>query len=144
MKELNWVFQDVHEGGVAHRAGIRPGDLLVAVDDRRLVPPTVPVFRMGWSSSASVQRPSGVTDRMRIDVPKPKSSRHLVNLPRAVAHLSLPSQVGYLKINMFRARLALISLRRSRPQWLASPCVIAWSSISAGTPAEASVDFGLC
>jgi C-terminal processing protease CtpA/Prc len=38
---------------------------------------------------------------MRIDVPKPKSSRHLVNVPRAVAHLSLPSQVGYLKINMF-------------------------------------------
>jgi len=98
---LNWVFQDVHEGGVAHAAGIRPGDLLVAVDDKRLVPPTVPVFRMGGSSTASVQRPSGVANRVRIDVPKPKSSRHPVNVPRAVAHLSLPSQVGYLKINMF-------------------------------------------
>ena len=99
--ELNWVFQDVHEGGVAHAAGIRPGDLLVAVDDKRLVPPNVPVFRMGGSSTASVQRPSGVVNRVRIDVPKPKSSRHPVNVPRAVAHLSLPSQVGYLKINMF-------------------------------------------
>ena len=99
--ELNWVFQDVHEGGVAHAAGIRPGDLLVAVDDKRLVPPTVPVFRMGGSSTASVQRPSGVANRMRIDVPKPKSSRHPVNVPRAVARLSLPSQVGYLKITMF-------------------------------------------
>jgi hypothetical protein len=38
---------------------------------------------------------------VRIDVPKSKSSRHPVNAPRAVAHLSLPSQVGYLKINMF-------------------------------------------
>ena len=99
--ELNWVFQDVHQGGAAHAAGLRPGDILVAVDDKRLVPPTVPVFRMGGNSTATVQGPSVVANRMRIDVPKPKSSRHPINVPRAVAHLSLPSQVGYLKINMF-------------------------------------------
>src|SRR6266404_6392742 len=31
---LRWVFQDVHPGGVAARAGIRPGDVLLTVEDK--------------------------------------------------------------------------------------------------------------
>ena len=34
-----WVFQDVHPGGVAAQAGIRPGDVLLTVGDKELVPP---------------------------------------------------------------------------------------------------------
>jgi len=29
--EQRWMFQDVHEGGPAHVAGLRPGDILLQV-----------------------------------------------------------------------------------------------------------------
>jgi len=34
--EQRWMFQDVHEGGPAHIAGLRPGDILLQVRDREL------------------------------------------------------------------------------------------------------------
>src|SRR5215471_14608779 len=46
---VRWMFQDVHEGGAAHAAGLRPGDLLVELDGKQIVPPEAPVFRMGES-----------------------------------------------------------------------------------------------
>lgn len=42
-----WIFQDVHSGGAADLAGIQPGDILLRVDDREIVPPEHPVFAMG-------------------------------------------------------------------------------------------------
>jgi carboxyl-terminal processing protease len=37
-----WIFQDVHSGGVASAAGIEPGDILLSVNDRNIVPPDHP------------------------------------------------------------------------------------------------------
>ncbi len=42
-----WIFQDVHTGGAASTAGIEPGDILLSVNDRNIVPPEHPVFTMG-------------------------------------------------------------------------------------------------
>jgi len=42
-----WMFQDVHEGGAAHAAGLKPGDILLELDGRELVPPEPPVFKLG-------------------------------------------------------------------------------------------------
>src|SRR4051794_20787814 len=33
-----WVFQDVQPGGPADRSGIKPGDVLLAVDDHPIAP----------------------------------------------------------------------------------------------------------
>ena len=47
-----WVFQDVHPGGVAAAVGIESGDVLLAIDDQELVPPTAIPFRLGHSYMA--------------------------------------------------------------------------------------------
>lgn len=44
-----WVFQDVHPGGVAAVAGVESGDVLLAINDQDLVPPTGIPFRLGHS-----------------------------------------------------------------------------------------------
>src|SRR5579863_5284968 len=37
-----WVFQDVHPGGAAFKAGIVPGDILLRVGERDIAPPELP------------------------------------------------------------------------------------------------------
>jgi C-terminal processing protease CtpA/Prc len=44
---LRWVFQDVHPGGVAAAAGISPGDVLIAIGEQELIPPSAIPFRLG-------------------------------------------------------------------------------------------------
>jgi hypothetical protein len=46
-----WIFQDVHSGGAASIAGIEPGDILLTVDGREIVPPEHPVFPMGTETN---------------------------------------------------------------------------------------------
>jgi carboxyl-terminal processing protease len=41
-----WMFQDVHEGGPAHVAGARPGDILLDVDAMPVRPPALPTFAL--------------------------------------------------------------------------------------------------
>ena len=54
-----WVFQDVHPGGVAAAVGIESGDVLLAIDDQELVPPTAIPFRLGHSYMIDVRKPDG-------------------------------------------------------------------------------------
>ena len=42
-----WFFLDVFEGGPAHVAGIKPGDMLLAVNGTDYLPPTMPPFDVG-------------------------------------------------------------------------------------------------
>src|ERR1039458_9190523 len=46
-----WFFLDVFEGGPAHVAGIRPGDMLLAVDGTECLPPSMPPFNVGRTYS---------------------------------------------------------------------------------------------
>jgi C-terminal processing protease CtpA/Prc len=41
------ALQDVLPGGIAERAGIKPGDALVKVDGAAVLPPDQPAFVMG-------------------------------------------------------------------------------------------------
>ena len=43
----HWMFLDVFEDGPAYAAGIRPGNILEAVDGASLMPPSTPAF---WSA----------------------------------------------------------------------------------------------
>src|SRR5688572_16184193 len=46
-----WMFLDVFDDGPAHAAGIKPGDILEAVDSKDCVPPTTPYFGIGQTYS---------------------------------------------------------------------------------------------
>jgi len=54
-----WIFQDVHSGGAAALAGIVPGNILLKVDAREIVPPEHPVFPMGRQTSVLGEKTAG-------------------------------------------------------------------------------------
>ena len=99
--EQRWMFQDVHEGGPAHAAGIRPGDILLQVRNRDLRPPDPPIFPVGEDSQYAVQKPDGKRVTGNLQVPSPRSKKHPVIVPKSVICSQLPEGIGWLKVTMF-------------------------------------------
>lgn len=96
-----WIFQDVHSGGAAALAGIEPGNILLKVDDRDIVPPEHPVFPMGKQTKVEFidnnDRPRSVS----VDVARPKGKKlHFIE-PTLVEARELGDGIGYLKVAMF-------------------------------------------
>lgn len=99
--EQRWMFQDVHEGGPAHAAGLRPGDILLEVRNKELKPPEPPIFPVGEDSQYAVQKPGGKRIVGNLIVPSPRSKSHPVIVPKAVLCSQLPDGIGWLKVTMF-------------------------------------------
>jgi carboxyl-terminal processing protease len=99
--EERWMFQDVHEGGPAHAAGLRPGDILLQVRNKELMPPEPPIFPVGEDSQYAVQKPDGKRVVGNLVVPSPRSKSHPVIVPKAVLCSQLPDGIGWLKVTMF-------------------------------------------
>ena len=99
--DQRWMFQDVHEGGPAHVAGLRPGDILLQVRNRELKPPEPPIFPVGDDSQYVVQKPDGKRVMGTLKVPSPRSKSHPVIVPKAVLCSQLPDGIGWLKVTMF-------------------------------------------
>lgn len=101
---MRWVFQDVHEGGPAAKAGIKSGDILISVEGRSFFPPEHPTFGMGKTAAVKVLS-SGLREEDRvIVVPTPK--RKFNQLPcvqpdPVVSHRRLNHDIGYIKISMY-------------------------------------------
>jgi len=96
-----WIFQDVHEGGAAAIAGIRPGNILLRVDGQEIVPPEHPAFPMGTISTIDLVTNDGLQRSVSIDVARPKGKKlHFVE-PTLVESRKLGDRVGYLKVAMF-------------------------------------------
>jgi len=99
--EQRWMFQDVHEGGPAHVAGLRPGDVLLQVRNRELRPPEPPIFPLDEESQYAVQKADGKRIVGTLTVPSPRSKKHPVIVPQAVLCSQLPDGIGWLKVTMF-------------------------------------------
>jgi carboxyl-terminal processing protease len=99
--EQRWMFQDVHEGGPARVAGLRPGDILLQVRNRELRPPEPPIFPLGDDSQYVVQKPDGKRVIGTLKVPSPRSKSRPVIVPKAVLCSQLPDGIGWLKVTMF-------------------------------------------
>jgi C-terminal processing protease CtpA/Prc len=99
--EERWMLQDVHEGGPAHVVGLRPGDILLQLRNRELMPPDPPIFPVGEDSQYAVQKPDGKRVVGNLNVPSPKSKTHPVIVPKAVLCSQLPHGVGWLKVTVF-------------------------------------------
>jgi len=103
-----WVFQDVHPGGVAHRAGIQPGDVLLTVDDKELVPPDATPFLLGHSYALRVRKSDGSTVRAILDVPNSKEQKRPIVIPDQVVTASkLAHDMGLIRISMFPGVLGM-------------------------------------
>ncbi len=96
-----WIFQDVHEGGAAAIAGIRPGNILLRVDGQEIVSPEHPAFTMGTISTIDLVSNDGLQRSVSVDVARPKGKKlHFVE-PTLVESRRLGDRVGYLKVAMF-------------------------------------------
>jgi C-terminal processing protease CtpA/Prc len=96
-----WMFLDVHEGGPAHAANIQPGDLLMALNDEEIRPPTPPMFRMGEEIKIAVQRRDGSQFPGTLPIPNPKSKQRPMSIPRVISFTKLSDGIGLLKATMF-------------------------------------------
>jgi carboxyl-terminal processing protease len=96
-----WIFQDVHEGGAASIAGIAPGDILLSVGGRDIIPPEHPAFIMGQQTNVEIVGPDSAKHMVIVDVARPKGKKlHFIE-PTLVEALHIDDQLGYLKIAMF-------------------------------------------
>jgi C-terminal processing protease CtpA/Prc len=96
-----WIFQDVHSGGAASNAGIKPGDILLNVDGLEIAPPEHPVFAMGKQTSLEIVGRDDQCRTVAVNVARPKGKKlHFVE-PTLVEARHLEDGLGYLKVAMF-------------------------------------------
>jgi predicted metalloprotease with PDZ domain len=65
-----WLFEDVHEGGPAHVAGIRAGDLLLTASGKQIYPPELPTFGLGTDAELTTERRDGSSRQVQVVLPK--------------------------------------------------------------------------
>lgn len=103
-----WIFQDVHSGGAAAIAGIEPGNILLRVDGRDIVPPEHPVFPMGKQTSVEVVANDDKSRAVSVDVARPKGKKlHFIE-PTLVEARRLENGTGYLKVAMFPGMVGVV------------------------------------
>ena len=96
-----WIFQDVHEGGAAHAAGIEPGNILLRVNGKDIVPPEHPVFPMGTASSLELAGNDGTVRAAFTVVTQPKGKKLQFIEPTLVQARRITPTIGYMKVAMF-------------------------------------------
>lgn len=96
-----WIFQDVHAGGAAAVAGIKPADILLSVAGREIIPPEHPVFPMGGKTAVEVVALESERRTVSVDVARPKGKKlHFIE-PTLIEARHLEDSIGYIKVAMF-------------------------------------------
>ncbi len=101
-----WMFQDVHDGGPAHAAGIRPGDVLHTVNGESVRLPALPTFALGLDHLFAVERDGQPVREVRVELPKAKAggkatAKPPMAEPTSVTARAIGPGVGYLKVAFF-------------------------------------------
>lgn len=100
-----WLFQDVHEGGPAHAAGIRAGDILLNAHGEPIQPPELPTFGLGADHVLTVQSGDGHIRQVSVVLPKAEPGKATARPPMAeptsvTARIMRPG-IGYARIAFF-------------------------------------------
>ena len=101
-----WVAQDVHAGGPGHAAGLRPLDVLIAINGKPINPPEAPMFPMGTEVALQIRRGSDELT-LAISIPAPRSRKQPYSEVEAVVSKRLADDTGYLKVSILPGLLGL-------------------------------------
>ena len=102
-----WVFQDVHPGGVAARAGIRPADALIKVGTAEIRPPNKPAFLMDQQISVVISRNGERKEaQLELRTPQPKYKDCPYSEPESIA-AALDGSLGQLKVTLFPGKIGI-------------------------------------
>jgi len=105
---LRWMFQDVHPGGAAARAGIRAGDVLLTIEGKEVVPPDGLPFQLGTAYAFNVRRPDRSTARVTVDVPGSKEKKRPIVVPdQVVTATKLDCRMSLIRVSMFPGVLGM-------------------------------------
>jgi len=97
-----WVFLDVLEGGVAHKAGIETGESLIAVNGNGVRPPEMPRFDLGSSNELTITSRSGQARSVPLVLPAPTDKgRPPMSEVRTVHARKLSDRLGYVRVAYF-------------------------------------------
>jgi carboxyl-terminal processing protease len=100
-----WLFEDVHDGGPAHAAGIRPGDVLLDVNGRSIAPPELPTFALGSDARVTIEGSDGAARNVTVVLPKTDPGKRNAKPPMAeptsVVARAVKPGIGYLRVAFF-------------------------------------------
>jgi carboxyl-terminal processing protease len=100
-----WLFEDVHEGGPAHIAGIRAGDFLLSVNGSPIQPPALPTFALGTDAQVTIESSEGKARDVQVVLPKANPGKANAKPPMAeplsVTAREIKPGIGYVRIAFF-------------------------------------------
>lgn len=100
-----WLFEDVHEGGPAHMAGIRAGDILLSVNGSPIQPPTLPTFALGTDAQVTIESSESKARDVQVVLPKANTgkanSKPPMAEPLSVTAREIKPGIGYVRIAFF-------------------------------------------
>jgi carboxyl-terminal processing protease len=109
----HWMFLDVTEDGAASRAGIKPGEFLLAIDSASLVPPAIATFRIGGKHQLQIGGPDGKIRHVPIEIlNKRAKDRPPMVEPRSLSHRMITRDVGLTEIASFPGAVGLEFARK--------------------------------
>jgi carboxyl-terminal processing protease len=98
--EKAWMFVDVIEDGIAHQAGLKPGEILAAIDNFAITPPQAPQFTLGHTHCLTVV--NGRERTVEVEVPnRAAKDRPPLIEPRSFVYRMLTKQIGLIKVASF-------------------------------------------
>jgi carboxyl-terminal processing protease len=102
--QRKWMFLDVFEDGPADRVGIKPGDILEALDGAACSPPAAPSFAIGHTHTLLVAKGGKASPKeIVIEVPMRKGTKQRPPMvePKSLVHAKTGRDIGLLKITYF-------------------------------------------
>jgi C-terminal processing protease CtpA/Prc len=100
--EPAWLFLDVLEGGIAHKAGIATGESLVAVNGKGIRPPAMPRFDLGSANELTILSRVGQSRIVPLVLPAPTGKgRPPMSEVRTVHSRKLSERLGYVRVAYF-------------------------------------------
>jgi len=96
-----WVFLDVLEGGLAHKAGIETGESLACLNGRPVRPPEIPGFDMGSANELTILSRFGQIRTVPLNLPVPVKGRPPMAEVRAIHSRKISDRIGYVRVAYF-------------------------------------------